>query len=220
MDILLGGHLMKKLLSNLLILLALVILPHNSVFAEKVQWKDPDFNFKEVQTIQLKSITLAESDHDTFTHDKGAVEKIEIALKSALSKRKIKLLSIPTEEALGSTVLPPKAAPLTLEVTAYRLGTLYTWHDAWTERKAITRKVQVLDDGKYSTISIPDTITVEHPRRKVWKASADLEIIVRNASTGQAVYSLRDSRENLDSMNNAWMLKDIAQDFAKDVSRN
>ena len=196
------------------------------VGAEKVQWKDPDYNFEAIKTVRMEEIVMQEPAYENFITDTAAAEKVEIALKKALQERNIKVEKAQDEETTQSAdesvkpLLLKEKKPL-VTVQVYALGRQWVWKEAWTEKRMSDKKISVLNDqGGYTTISIPYPETIEHPRRKFWTARAELELSVRDPKTNKVVYTIHDMRVLEGTDDTTGMLKRITKDFAKDISRN
>lgn len=210
---------MKKFFILFAFFIASMICLTQSASAEKIQWKDPDFDFKSIRNIYLDELSLEDPKYDDFITDEGAENKMEAAVKKALSQKKISLSNPKTDSSsISNQAIQNK---LGLSIKAYSLGKERVWHEAWVEKKPIARKISILDtNGEYVTISVPDTIVIEHPRRHSWISRVDIEFIVTNLKENKIIYTLRDSRSVKDYTSTGDILKRIANGFAKDISKN
>ena len=74
-----------------LLLTVMLLLLVNVAGAEKVKFKDNQFNFTNYSDARLSSVNVLNVDQDSFITDQGSEAKITLLLRQALGNRKIDL---------------------------------------------------------------------------------------------------------------------------------
>ena len=211
---------MKRILVILSLMVMLAACFAQSAGAEKVKWQAPDFKFGGVTAVEVESIVISEPTYDNFVPENGAESKVEIALMQAFAKEKVQFTAPVGGEIVKNTNTDPAKA-LKVSVNVYALGSQWEWQEAYTETRHVTRQTSVVDDkGHVTKISVPDTEIINHPRKKVYTARAEIEFIVKTADGSRVVYTINDSRDNYGTTDTSGMLKRITGDFAKDITKN
>ena len=158
--------------------------------------------------------------YDNFVTENGAESKVEIALMEAFAKEKVQFTAPIEGETVSSTTVDPSKA-LKIIVNVYALGSQWEWQEPYTETRHVTRQTSVVDDkGHVTKVSIPDTETVNHPRKKIYTARAEIEFVVKTADGSRVVYTINDSRDNYDTTDTSGMLKRITHEFAEAITED
>lgn len=227
---------MKKFYCLFLVLVAFILLPIQHGYAEKTRWKDPAFNFERIKEVRLVSLEFMDSDSDTFTTDAAAELKVETALRQAADKSGIKLIidlepkyldeentakPAETTPPAEESVLRPSASIPKLKMKVHSLGKQWSWREAWTEVRYVTKKTRIYNsDGTSSTIETPEKEEIYHPREKIWSAYVEIEFILTGPNSDKVILSLFDSRGIKYTTDTSGMLKRICQEAMKDMSKN
>ena len=211
---------MKKIIVLMTMMVMFLALSLQSVGAEKVQWKDENYNFESVKVIAIQDIDIKEPSYENFVFDNAAKDKVEVSLKQALNDRHIRALHTDVKDQTVAELQANKNMPR-LTVNVYALGSEWVWREPWTEKRPVTRKISVLnDEGKYTTVSYPDIEIIHHPGRKFWTARVELEFVLIDPKTDQAIYTSHDMRVLEGTTNTTDMLKRATRGFARDISHN
>ena len=202
---------MKKILALVLGLMFLLALP---VSAEKVKFKDKNYEFGKFTKIQLMGIASVQVDKTDFEIDNSADSKVRMLLLSDFNKKNITL-----EEKTEDNVVTPKMG---FDVKIYVFGNDKIWHEAWVETVHTSKTIWIDEDkhGKKSqkSITIPVTEYVNHPAGYYYTARVDLEFNVKDLRTNKLVYSVRDTRSRGGESDTSGMVKRICEDFVDDIS--
>ena len=205
-----------------LLFTTLLLLLVNVAGAEKVKFKDHQFNFTNYTNAQISSINILNVDKDNFVTDNGLETKINLLLRQVFSNRHINLsldnkqTPVQEQEALPSLKSTPQIA-----VTVYCLGYDKIYHGAWDETVYTTRTISTWDNkGHAAYISIPVTEVVHHPAGYYYSAEVDLQFDVTDSRTKKNIYTVRDSRSRGGETDTSGMLKRICTDFAEDLTQN
>ena len=211
---------MKRILVVLSMMVMLVACSAQIAAAEKVKWQAPDFKFGAVTAVEVESINMHQPTYDNFVTENGAESKVEIALMEAFAKEKVQFTAPIEGETVSSTTVDPSKA-LKIIVNVYALGSQWEWQEPYTETRHVTRQTYVVDDkGHVTKVSIPDTETVNHPRKKIYTARAEIEFVVKTADGSRVVYTINDSRDNYDTTDTSGMLKRITHEFAEAITED
>ena len=123
----------------------------------------------------------------------------------AFAKEKVQFTAPIEGETVSSTTVDPSKA-LKIIVNVYALGSQWEWQEPYTETRHVTRQTSVVDDkGHVTKVSIPDTEIVNHPRKKIYTARAEIEFVVKTADGSRVVYTINDSRDNYDTTDTSGM---------------
>jgi hypothetical protein len=207
---------MKK---SLLIITLIMMLLTSVANAEKIKFKDSQFNYKNFDTVQLTEITILNVDNKDFITDKGSEMKINLLLRQAFNNRQITLKGTEkTTQDANQSMLKP--IPM-IAVKVYCLGYDKIFHGPWDEVVTRTSTISHVDrHGHYDYIYIPYTEVVHHPAGYYYNAEADLEFDVIDSRTNKTIYTVRDSRGRGGETDTSGMLKRICNDFAEDITKN
>lgn len=207
---------MKKIFSTLLILILLLALPVLTS-AEKNKWKTNDYDFTAVHNVIIAKPDITVPYIDGYTADSFSQNKIEIALRQALEKRKINVF---TQEDINKGNVPMRNIYLTIKPIVHALGKWSEQKEAYYETRTVYKKITVEDNkGRDTTITIPTNETIYHPARIAWHAIANLEFVVTSPDD-KKVYMIVDNRDRVEETDTSGMLGRICNDLADDVSRN
>lgn len=202
---------MKKICGLLLAFIFLLALP---VSAEKIKFKDKNYEFGKYTKIQLMGIAPVQIDRTDFEVDNSADAKVRMNLLAAFNKK-----NVTVEENTEETVATPK---LGFDVKIYIFGNDKIWHDAWVETVYTSKTIYVDENRngrKYTkTITVPITEYVNHPAGYYYTSRVDLEFNVKDLRTNKLVYSLRDTRSRGGEADTSGMLKRICSDFVDDIT--
>jgi hypothetical protein len=167
---------MKKIL---LILLALLTLVMGTAYADKNRFKDVTYNFHKIHSIHLAEINnqLAPASNTNMpTADPGV--KVEIALRNALLKRKVQLMS--GEEAFGVI------HQADVSITIRKLGSGRWWKAPWDEEVTEEERTVARDEhGHDVVVYVPVTRLVHHDGEWQYEAYADLDLTSEGYGYGQ-----------------------------------
>lgn len=204
---------MKKFASLLFMLLLLVALP---VSAEKIKFKDSNYDFSHYSNIQMMGITSVEIDRTDFEVDPTAEGKLRMTLLQAFDKKKRAVVEQTEEDKVS-----PK---LGFTAKIYVFGNDKIWHDAWVETVNTSKTIYIDDYDKHGNlrrkaISIPVTQYVDHPAGYYYTARVDIEFNVTDLRTNKLVYSVRDTRSRGGGTDTSGMLKRICGDFVDDIAK-
>ena len=198
---------MKKFFSLLLLTVFFCVLP-SLARAEKNKFKDENFNFKQIKTVQITNLSSKTPKLSTYTEDINAAAKVLNTLEIDLQKRHIKTSAT-------------NNAPINIQVTINALGTFIEHVAAYDETKTVDKKTVGKDAAGHDVVvTIPAEEVVHHEAKDITHAIADLTFIVTDNKTGAEIYTLTDSRERSNEDDTSGMLGRICKDFAKDISRN
>lgn len=200
---------MKKIL---LILLALLTLVMGTAYADKNRFKDATYNFQKIHSIHLSSISnqLSPASNTNMPATDPGV-KVEIALRNALLKRNVQLMS--GEEAFGVI------HQADVSVTIRKLGSGRWWKAPWDEEVTENEKTIAKDEhGHDVVVYIPVQRYIHHDGEWQYEAYADLDLTLKDMDTGKIVYTVQDNRVRGGTTDFEGMLGRICGDFAKDVA--
>lgn len=211
---------MKKL--SLLLTLLVCLCIASTAGAEKIKFKDKNFNYKGYKEVEITALEDLNYDKTDFVTDSATEMKIKTLLMSAFNKKSINV----TDVAAGSTKPAPSLTPIPeISVKVYVLGYDKIWHDAWVETQHYTETytIQEKDNrGRYhdTVVRVPATRQIEHPAGYYHTARVDMEFTVRDPRTQKVIYSIRDTRSRGGEDDTSGMLKRICGDFVDDITKN
>ncbi len=206
---------MKRILLCFVLLVTFAV---GTVSADKIKYRDQDFNFKSFNTIEVTNITYDKVEDENFIPDKTADSKIVTLLRSSFQDRKVAVrlpdeIKNPNAEPIGLKVVPQ------VSIRVYKLGYHQYYHDAWMENKEVIKDYKFTDsNGKEMTAQIPVNEVEAHPAGYGYVGRAELEFNVKDPRTGTVVYTVRDSRDRGGEQDTDGMLKRIIKDFANDIT--
>ena len=201
------------------LVLTLILMFITSVAgAEKIKFKDTQFNYKNFSVAQLSSITFLNVDNSGFVTDKGGETKITLLLRQALSKHNI-ILNEASQIKQTAEESSLRSVPL-IAVKVYCLGYDKIYHGPWDETVTRTQSVEVYRNGRSTWVYFPYTEIVHHPAGYYYNAEADLQFDVTDSRTGKTIYTVRDSRGRGGESDTSGMLKRICNDFVDDITQN
>ncbi len=196
----------------------LVLLLASTASAEKIKFKDKNFNYKNFQTVQLSGMSFLALDRTDFEEDQAADSSLLTSLRSAFSKRNISLMTAEDIKDTETTTLISK--PI-IQAKIFVMGYDKIWHDAWTEEYYTRKEIRIKDDhGKETTISVPQKEYIQHPAGYYYTARVDIEFNVKDSRTDKVIYTVRDTRSRGGESDTSGMLKRICNDFAEDLTKN
>jgi hypothetical protein len=230
---------MKKFTLFLTILLTLVLLPA-SVFAENSKWKSPHYDFKNVQTLNLTSIFMAEENNDNFTTDEMAPGKIFSALKMAAGKKKLDI-TIDNQKDLRQLVNPADADALTykteiepltqlglaakntlvLNLIVRRFGCREYFIPAHQVIRTVHETERYRDNhGNWLERVFPRTVYDFIPAHNAYDVEIDFTWNLYDPTTGKVVMNIHDVRIREDDLDTEGMMKRMVGLFVQELTKN
>ena len=201
-----------------LVLTLVLMLLASVASAEKIKFKDAQFNYKNYTVAQLSGITFLNVDNKDFVTDQGGETKVTLLLRQALNKHNI-MLNEPAQIKQTADESSLKSVPI-ITVKVFCLGYDKIFHGPWDETVTRTRSVEVYRNGHSTWIYFPYTEVVHHPAGYYYNAEADLQFDVTDSRTGKTIYTVRDSRGRGGESDTSGMLKRICNDFVDDITQN
>lgn len=229
----------QKLLQSMLALLALmmVILP-TSAWAEKTDFKDSSYNFKQVKSVAIYDMDFSQIDMEEDSvqaksmqavyQDKLHSAKLPIVDEESVC-RKISLLSgqdmdtlyeknYEEFEKIYQDRLPEVAdVYITSQIKTYKSARIF--HPAYTSWERRTKYITVKDsDGKSRRVEIEYEEPVYHPEYYSTQFYVTVEFRAYDTKTGKEIFSRVDARDREDYEGKD-MYARICANFAKDFAK-
>jgi hypothetical protein len=203
-----------------LLLTVMLLLLVNVAGAEKVKFKDNQFNFTNYSDAHISSINILNVDQDSFISDQGSESKMILLLRQAFGDRKV-TLNADKEATVPASDQPYLKSVPQIAITVYCLGYDKIFHGPWDETVSTTKTITTWDNKGHATyIDIPVTELVHHPAGYYYNAKVDIQFDVTDPRTGKNIYTVRDSRGRGGETDTSGMLKRICNDFAEDMTKN
>lgn len=229
---------MKKLflcLSMFITILALPLAAH----ADKTKWANPNYDFRQLQQINLVSVSVVDPVGSDFTVDDMAAEKMIGALQNALLKKGFTFdttvdsnltitkedASQMTKEALSGTYTntAEKIAPAVsanLKIIAHKFGYRTRIIPAHEEPRTRTYQEKVKDNkGNWIKKDAQRTVYEYVPERTAYDAQIDVACHLFDPASGKIIFNLRDVRERNEDSDTTDMWQRMANYFAQELEK-
>ena len=200
-------------------LCALLTMFATTASAERVVFKSPNFNFGDYKIMQITNISVLNVYGKDFVSDNGVDSKVLIGLRGALAKKDV---VVRTPEQIPASTPGTRSLTTIPEVSikVYCMGYDNIYREAWTEQRTVMEEINASwgwGIDKEARITVPKTITIQHPAGYYRNAELDIEINVIKPLNKEVVYTVRDSRGEGDSTNTIGLLNDAMKAFVKDI---
>lgn len=229
---------MKRILFLVTVCLAIISLPLLAS-AGKTKWSNPNYDFSNLNHINIVSTNIVDPVADNFTVDDMATERIITELQTSLEKKGFSVThelesnltiskseaSLQTKEALNNTYVNNNEAitssnTANLKIIAHEFGYRARVIPGHQEARTEYHTEKIKDNkGNWIEREVPRTVYHYVPEKTVYDARIDIALYLVDPETDKIIFSVRDVRERTQDMDTKDMWRRIANSFAQDVEK-